>query len=241
MGYSLNDLQNASIKLCNLTKIYPDNKDLIKSKIENVAIDKINKIEVKNYYVNLGDFKKNYNQIFESGKIYVINGQSGSGKTTLLNAICGLKEIEKGYLIINGNIKLRNLYNHRDKMVYLFQDSILFDRSLKENMSYPDDNLNKKSNELIKRLEMKKLLKREVRGSIKNILSGGEKKRVDLIRTLNKDKDVYFFDEPTNELDENNAIKVIEEIKKLKNQNKIIIIISHDARTNEIADEIVSL
>lgn len=143
----------------------------------------------------------------------MLSGQSGAGKTTLINAICGLREIESGNLIVNGQQQMRNLYNFRDKIVYLFQDSILFDRSLKENLAYPDDELNDRANELIDRFNMKKLLNRKVDTSIKNLLSGGEKKRVDIIRTLSKDKDVYLFDEPTNELDSENVIKVLEEIK----------------------------
>ena len=136
---------------------------------------------------------------------------------------------------------MRNLYNFRDKIVYLFQDSILFDRSLKENLAYPDDELNDRANELIDRFNMKKLLNRKVDTSIKNLLSGGEKKRIDIIRTLSKDKDVYLFDEPTNELDSENVIKVLEEIKKISGENKLVIVISHDERCFEIADEIVYL
>lgn len=240
-GFSLNNLQVASIKLCNLTKIYPERKDLIKNESQKFELEKINKIEVKDYFVKVESFEKTYNQVFKSGKIYLLSGQSGAGKTTLINAICGLREIESGNLIVNGQQQMRNLYNFRDKIVYLFQDSILFDRSLKENLAYPDDELNDRANELIDRFNMKKLLNRKVDTSIKNLLSGGEKKRVDIIRTLSKDKDVYLFDEPTNELDSENVIKVLEEIKKISGENKLVIVISHDERCFEIADEIVYL
>lgn len=240
-GFSLNNLQVASIKLCNLTKIYPERKDLIKNESQKFELEKINKIEVKDYLVKVESFEKTYNQVFESGKIYLLSGQSGAGKTTLINAICGLREIESGNLIVNGQQQMRNLYNFRDKIVYLFQDSILFDRSLKENLAYPDDELNDRANELIDRFNMKKLLNRKIDTSIKNLLSGGEKKRVDIIRTLSKDKDVYLFDEPTNELDSENVVKVLEEIKKISGENKLVIVISHDERCFEIADEIVYL
>lgn len=126
-------------------------------------------------------------------------------------------------------------------MVYLFQDSLLFDRSLKENIAYPDDNLNEKAEELIDKFNIKKIINRNVQTSIKNILSGGEKKRVDLIRTLSKDKDIYLFDEPTNELDGENVKIALEEIRNVVNKNKIVILISHDDRCFEIADEIIYL
>ena len=136
---------------------------------------------------------------------------------------------------------MKNLYNYRDKVVYLFQDSLLFDRSLKENIAYPDDNLNEKAEELIDKFNIKKIINRNVQTSIKNILSGGEKKRVDLIRTLSKDKDIYLFDEPTNELDGENVKIALEEIRNVVNKNKIVILISHDDRCFEIADEIIYL
>ena len=238
-GFSLNDLQIASLKLCNIEKIYPEN--LIKELKNKKEIKNIKKIEIKDYFIKLGNFEKRYNCAFSQGKIYLLVGQSGAGKTTLINAICGLREIEEGNLIINGKYKVKNLYNYRDKVVYLFQDSILFDRSLKENIAYPDDNLNEKAEELIDKFNIKKIINRNVQTSIKNILSGGEKKRVDLIRTLSKDKDIYLFDEPTNELDGENVKIALEEIRNVVNKNKIVILISHDDRCFEIADEIIYL
>ena len=238
-GFSLNDLQIASLKLCNIEKIYPEN--LIKELKNKKEIRNIKKIEIKDYFIRLGNFEKRYNCAFSQGKIYLLVGQSGAGKTTLINAICGLREIEEGNLIINGKYKVKNLYNYRDKVVYLFQDSILFDRSLKENIAYPDDNLNERAEELIDKFNIKKIINRNVQTSIKNILSGGEKKRVDLIRTLSKDKDIYLFDEPTNELDGENVKIALEEIRNVVNKNKIVILISHDDRCFEIADEIIYL
>lgn len=240
-GYSFNDLQTSAIKLCNLSKIHPENKDLIEAEQRIFNIEKIYSIEVKNYTVKYENFEKEYNQNFESGKIYLISGQSGSGKTTLINAICGLREINSGCLIINNKHKVKNLYNYRDKIVYLFQDSILFDRSLKENISYPEDEMNKRAEELLQKFNMKKIMNRKVDSTIKNVLSGGEKKRVDIIRTLSKEKSIYLFDEPTNELDNENVQKVLEEIKNLARENKIIIVISHDERCLNIADSIINL
>lgn len=240
-GYSLNDLQIASLKLCNLSKIYPEKRDLVKVEKEKVDFGKIEKLEVKDYFVKVENFEKTYNQVFKKGKIYLLSGQSGAGKTTLVNAICGLREIESGNLVINDKVELKNLYNYRDRIVYLFQDSILFDRSLQENIAYPDDDLNQKAKDLIDKFNMKKLLNRKVNTSIKNVLSGGEKKRVDIIRTLSKGKEIYLFDEPTNELDSSNVSEVLEEIKNVASENKIVIIISHDNRCFDIADEIVKL
>ena len=244
-GFQISDIQSASIKLCNLKLLFPENRDVKKqlsSINENVKNSKIWSIKVDNYYVHLGNFEKTYNTSFQSGKVYVLSGQSGNGKTTLINAICGLREIESGNLVINRKEIVPSLYEYRDKICYLFQESILFDRPIEDNLAYPEDYINEKVNLLIDEFNIKKLLLRDkTTSSFAKSLSGGEKKRVEIIRTISKDKDIYFFDEPTNELDPANVEKVLKEIKQLALDNKIVVVISHDKRLLNIADKIVQL
>ena len=244
-GFQISDIQSASIKLCNLKLLFPENRDVKKqlsSINENVKNSRIWSIKVDNYYVHLGNFEKTYNTSFQSGKVYVLSGQSGNGKTTLINAICGLREIESGNLVINRKEIVPSLYEYRDKICYLFQESILFDRPIEDNLAYPEDYINEKVNLLIDEFNIKKLLLRDkTTSSFAKSLSGGEKKRVEIIRTISKDKDIYFFDEPTNELDPANVEKVLKEIKQLALDNKIVVVISHDKRLLNIADKIVQL
>ena len=244
-GFQISDIQSASIKLCNLSLLFPEKRDVKKqlsSINENIKNSRIWSIKVDNYYVHLGSFEKTYNTSFQSGKVYVLSGQSGNGKTTLINAICGLREIESGNLVINRKEIVPSLYEYRDKICYLFQESILFDRPIEDNLAYPEDYINEKVNLLIDEFNIKKLLLRDkTTSSFAKSLSGGEKKRVEIIRTISKDKDIYFFDEPTNELDPANVEKVLKEIKQLALDNKIVVVISHDKRLLNIADKIVQL
>ena len=244
-GFQISDIQSASIKLCNLSLLFPEKRDVKKqlsSINENIKNSRIWSIKVDNYYVHLGNFEKTYNTSFQSGKVYVLSGQSGNGKTTLINAICGLREIESGNLVINRKEIVPSLYEYRDKICYLFQESILFDRPIEDNLAYPEDYINEKVNLLIDEFNIKKLLLRDkTTSSFAKSLSGGEKKRVEIIRTISKDKDIYFFDEPTNELDPANVEKVLKEIKQLALDNKIVVVISHDKRLLNIADKIVQL
>ena len=244
-GFILSDLQTSAIKFCNLQKIYPEKRDLLEEAkrtnkdVENNALESV---EVVDYTVELGSFKKTYNIKFEKGKVYVISGQSGQGKTTLINAICGFREIVSGHLLINGKHKVKSLYNYRKKISYLFQDSLLFDRSLEENIAYPDTELNDKAKELIEKFDVAKIIKRNNANKlITHTLSGGEKKRIDIIRTVSKNRELYLLDEPTNDLDAKNVARVVEVIRELANENKIVIVISHDERCTSTADEIVSL
>ena len=244
-GFQVSDLQSASIKLCNLKLLYPEQQNIKKQLSivnEKIKNSKVWSIKVDKYHVQLGDFEKTYNTSFQSGKVYVLSGQSGIGKTTLINAICGLREIESGQLIINRKEIVPSLYEYRDKICYLFQESILFDRSIEDNLAYPDDQINDKAKQLIDEFNIKKLLLRDkTTAYFAKSLSGGEKKRIELIRTLSKDKDIYFFDEPTNELDPANVEKVLKEIKQLAHDKKIVIVISHDKRVLNIADKVVQL
>lgn len=244
-GWQISNIQSASIKLCNLKRLYPQKTQLISSSNQEVLEIKnkpIRTLTVKDYKVKLGSFEKLYNQKFESGNIYVINGQSGQGKTTLINAICGLREIESGHLVVNKRQKVSSLYQYREKISYLFQDSILFDRSLQENLSYPELELNEKSKELANFFDMEKLLNRPNQNStLSKTLSGGEKKRVDIIRTLSKDCDIYLLDEPTNDLDPTNVDKVLLQMQRLAREGKIVITISHDARVSQITQNVISL
>ena len=244
-GFQISDMQSASIKLCNLKLLFPENRDVKKqlsSINENIKNSKIWSIKVDNYYVHLGNFEKTYSTSFQSGKVYVLSGQSGNGKTTLINAICGLREIESGNLVINRKEIVPSLYEYRDKICYLFQESILFDRPIEDNLAYPEEVMNEKTLSLVDEFDIKKLLLRDkTTSSFAKSLSGGEKKRVEFIRTISKDKDIYFFDEPTNELDPDNVQKVVKEIKNLAQQDKIVIVISHDKRMIEKADKVLQL
>ena len=244
-GFQISDMQSASIKLCNLSLLFPEKRDVKKqlsSINENIKNSKIWSIKVEDYHVHLGNFEKTYSAHFQSGKVYLLSGQSGNGKTTLINVICGLREIESGNLVINRKEIVPSLYEYRDKICYLFQESILFDRPIEDNLAYPEEVMNEKTLSLVDEFDIKKLLLRDkTTSSFAKSLSGGEKKRVEFIRTISKNKDIYFFDEPTNELDPDNVQKVLNEIKQLALDNKIVVVISHDKRLLSIADKIVQL
>lgn len=244
-GYELGDIQVAAIKLCNIERLKPSKLNLKiakQLKLQSLQQEHIQSLEVVNYKVALGKFKHIYHGKFESGKIYLLTGQSGCGKTTFINALCGIRESKKGDILVNDKYHVNSLAPYSDKISYMFQDSMLFDRTIEENISYPNSTLNADAKYLVKKFSIEKLLERESEGkNVRQILSGGEKKRIDFIRTLSKDADIYFFDEPTNDLDKTNVEKVIQEIKKLKTKNKICIIVSHDKRINTIVDEIVEL
>lgn len=249
LGYIIVELQQYIIKICrlnNLINILQEYKRKNYVAVDNLPKDiKIDSIFVRNLFVKKGNFKLNLTANFFKGKINCIIGKSGSGKTTLIRCILGLEDYSKGEIIVNNTYKINNLLNENDKIAVAFQDEIFFDRNIKENIMYPNNELDDKAKKLINYFGLKQLIKRDDivadnNKVFKKSYSGGEKKRITLARVLRKDAQVYIFDEPTNELDEKNVQKVLKKINKLKDES-IVIIVSHDNRIMQISENIINL
>ncbi|MDM8534230.1 ABC transporter ATP-binding protein [Clostridiaceae bacterium HSG29] len=72
-------------------------------------------------------------------------------------------------------------------------------------------------------------------------LSGGEQQRIALARLFFKKSSIILADEPTGSLDYGNAKKVMEIIKELNNEGRIVILVTHDEKTKQIADRIIEI
>jgi len=208
-------------------------------------------ININNVSKNFGDkvlFKELYLQI-EARQVTAIVGSSGSGKTTLLNLI-GLLDIDyEGDIIINGvsinSLRTRKKFQFiRENINYLFQDYALIES---ETVEY---NLQlalqyKKSSKQEKQILIETALKEVgLADSLKKYvytLSGGEQQRVALARTMIKPGNIILTDEPTGNLDEKNSDIVFELLKNLKNQNKTIIIVTHDLEIAKKCDQVINL
>ena len=171
-----------------------------------------------------------------------MTGESGCGKSTLIKVICGLCEKNSGDIVINGSKKLDSGYTAVENMSVAMQSAYIFNRDVKLNVLYPDGVENENFKKVINELSLTGVVGRKYddaeEQTLENMLSGGEKKRIGLSRTLIKKADVYIFDEPTNDLDNSNAKKVIQSIEKLK-KDAIVIVVSHDDRVKKIADRLI--
>lgn len=219
----------------------PQYKNLIS--VERLPEDeKIEKIGIKNVHVKIGTFEREYDAVFQKGFLNCVIGESGKGKTTFIKAILGLIEKESGVIEINEKYQLNNLFFENKRISIMLQDGNIFDRSLTENILYPDTEMDEKTRNLIKKFKLEKLFDREKeRGiNIRSNLSGGEKKRLNFIRCMRREAEVYIIDEPTNDLDEENVDKVIREIESLK-EKAIVIVISHDKRLVEKSKNLIIL
>jgi len=187
---------------------------------------------------------------FEKNNIYIINGVSGIGKTTLIKLIVNELEIQSGEITLdNVNISPEIV---KDLVSYSSQQSFLFHGNIEENIVYginQDVNETQKK-ELVGNLEKvfnfdnifkkeKALENIEINSQSDNI-SLGQKKLICLARTIIKDAKLVILDEPTANLNIRQVDIFKNELVKLK-EDRIIIVITHDKRLNEIASRVLSI
>ena len=176
---------------------------------------------------------KDINLQIDKGNIITIKGPSGSGKSTLLSIIGTLDNADSGELLINGisiqdNTNIDKLRNKSIGFVFQFHN-LISELTLEENVSLPKmiakEHLDKK--ELIELFEYFDLKDRM--NSFPNDLSGGEKQRVAVMRAVINNPSIIIADEPTGNLDKENALKMMSLFQKLNTEKKLTIIIAtHD-------------
>lgn len=210
--------------------------------------DKDNIIELKNIFFEIAGRRilSNVNLDIKRNNITLIYGKSGSGKSTLLNIMNMLYKVKEGtYKFNNILVDLddeNKISEIRKKIGFFHQELALMENlTIEENMKIfskiiekPIDR--KMLDEYLELLDIKKIYKVNV-----STLSGGERQRAAFLKLLILPYEVIFIDEPTNNLDTEN-IKVIEKrIKKLKEQGKTVVVVSHFIPLQEIADIVIDL
>jgi putative ABC transport system ATP-binding protein len=200
-------------------------------------------IELKNICKSYGERKifDNFSATINSGEFVIFSGESGSGKTTLLNIIGGLEDIDSGAVVVDGTdiSKTRNKIRYfQDKVGFLFQNFGLVDsKSVAQNLDIVK--ITDKTQSVTSVLEAVGLSGYEKRKVYS--LSGGEQQRVALARLMLKKCSIILADEPTGSLDSNNAEKVIEILKKLNEQGKTIIMVTHDQKFGDMGMRVIEI
>lgn len=193
--------------------------------------------KLKNIEKNLGSFNLYIpNFSFKKGEIYSIIGPNGSGKSTFLDIVSLVAIPDTGEYYFNNkliNYKNNSLITTRRKISYLHQHPYIFNSTVFDNIAmglnfrnYPKNKLNETVNYLMEKLNLTKY-----KNKYANSLSGGEKQRVAIARTLAIDAEVYLFDEITSNIDIEN-ISVIENtiIDLIKEKNAAVLLTTHSKR-----------
>lgn len=201
-------------------------------------------LEIKHLYKSFDklDILKDINLDVNEGDVVVIIGPSGSGKSTLLRCINKLETLTKGNILLDGKNIDDSLEFHK-KIGMVFQSFNLF-----ENLTVLDNitlapiktkalseiDAVKRAKELLKMINLESKINEYPRS-----LSGGEKQRVAIVRSLIMSPEIMLFDEPTSALDPEMIGEVLSLMKTLSS-NMTMVIVTHElVFAKEIANRVI--
>lgn len=171
----------------------------------------------------------------EDGEFVFIVGDSGSGKSTLIKLL--LKELEpsEGTITINGKtlsrIRRRQIPKFRRDIGVVFQDfRLLKDRNVYENIAFAQKVIGESTRNIKKKvpsfLSMVGLAAKY--RSYPKELSGGEQQRVAIARALINEPSILLADEPTGNLDNNNAWEIMKLLEEVNDRGTTVIVVTHN-------------
>lgn len=206
----------------------------------------------KSYKVNGGEtFQalKDVNLSFKKGELISIIGESGSGKSTLMNLIGGLDSDFQGEILVNGeNIRDYSekslVQYHKEKVGFVFQsfnlishlsvlDNVTLAMTL-SNVSKADRE--KRAKEILDVVGLKDHVYKKP-----DAISGGQKQRVAIARALVNDPDIIIADEPTGALDSETSNQVLEMIKEIAENGKLVIMVTHSEKVAAYSSRVVTI
>src|SRR3989344_3582744 len=182
----------------------PQNKEVLKVNEGNIVFK-----DVSFSYAGGNSVLKNFNLDIFSGERVGLVGHSGAGKSTITKLLLRFTDTTKGKIVIDGqNIKNISQNDLRSIISYVPQESILFHRSIKENIGYSKNNAT--DEEIItvaKKAHADEFVSKLPKGYDTLVgergvkLSGGERQRVAIARAMLKDSPILVLDEATSSLD----------------------------------------
>ncbi|EAD2806900.1 ABC transporter ATP-binding protein [Listeria monocytogenes] len=212
-------------------------------------------INCKNLQKSFLDGKKNIqvlkqvNLELQEGEFVSIVGASGSGKSTLLHILGLLDTFDTGSYQFQGQgmdeltDRKRALFRNQNIGFILQNIGLILDYTVKENLQLPlkyAREKNKDSEKIIYWLERFGLSSKLEEECV--FLSGGEQQRVAIARALMNNPTLILADEPTGSLDHDNSIIVMETFKKLNQEGRTILMVTHDLElANQYSEKIVHL
>lgn len=173
---------------------------------------------------------KNINLEMSAGSIYGLLGPNGAGKTTLISSLVGLSDYDSGSITIQSK-------NLKEELAYIQSISSLIPQNLafyptltaKENLEFFAGMLGLKGQALKSRLEyvMNITQLQEVFNKQAHSYSGGLKRRLNIAIGLLSNPTIIYFDEPTVGIDPQSRNFILESIKSMKDDKKLIVYTSH--------------
>jgi putative ABC transport system ATP-binding protein len=214
------ELNKTAVSLSMLSKVYT---------VGDVTIEVLNDLNLK----------------VQKGQFAVITGASGSGKTTLLNIVAAIDKPTDGSVVVfdeNLNGKDEDfLADFRCSNIgFVFQSyNLVSTLTVAENVAFPMEWARKPQAQIAKQVaELLRLVGLERRGDhFPFQLSGGEQQRVAFARALANDPQLLLVDEPTGNLDTKTSQVIVDILRKLQDDGKTAIIMTHDEQVLDLAKQ----
>jgi putative ABC transport system ATP-binding protein len=188
--------------------------------------------------------------LIQRGEMVAIMGPSGCGKTTLLNCLSGLDTVDGGSILIDGADLSRLSDNARTevrarKMGFIFQFyNLLPVLSAVENVELPLLVAGVKPKDARRRAlsVLDQVGLTDWAGHKPAELSGGQRQRVTIARALVNEPSIVWGDEPTGDLDSQNADEIMQLMRELNQRNhQTFVLVTHDPRIGAMCDRIVRM
>lgn len=187
------------------------------------------------------------NFFIESGSTVGIIGGTGSAKSTLVSLIDRLYDVNEGQVIVGGyNVKDLDLYQLRDDVGIVLQNNVLFSGTIEENLKWGNPNATHKDIERALKISCADEFIQRLPGGLDMELgqggvnvSGGQKQRLCIARTLLKNPKIIIFDDSTSAVDTKTDAKIRAGLKSIEGLTQIII--AHRISSIENCDKIIIL
>lgn len=216
-----------------------DSGEIIDDSIKSVVLSDVS-------YAYDADHKvlKNVNLTLQAGKSYAIVGPSGAGKSSLINLLMGYYKDYEGSVKLNNhelsNVSKSSLY---DKTTFMQQSVFMFDASILDNITLFKPFPNAEVNRVIHLAGLDDLIAAKGKdyqcGENGSHLSGGEKQRIAIARSLLKKSEILLVDEATSALDNETSANVTQSILDLQRILRLVVTHRLDANSLKQYDEIL--
>ncbi|ASN05589.1 ABC transporter ATP-binding protein [Virgibacillus necropolis] len=180
-----------------------------------------------------------------SQKVTCIVGQSGSGKSTFLRLLNNLDNPDSGKIYYQDrDIQTLDPIQLRRKVTMVPQSPVIYEGTIRDNvvvgLKYAglEPVSDQYMNDILHKMKLNKYL-----DTIADELSGGEKQRLALTRSMLLDAEVFLLDEPSSSLDDKTALHVIQAfMRHMKERQKTVVMVTHDKElAEEVSDNLINM
>lgn len=236
--------QGATIRIGPFTLVLREDQLVVADRGNNIRLDAYNLVREVTNKQQVRRLLDDISLAIDPGQFVAVVGGSGAGKSTLLRTLLGIEPIVSGQVNLNGENLRTNFNIYRTQIGYVPQDDIVH-HSLKvgEVLTYaaklrlpPDINVEQVVLHTLAQIDMT-----QQRDVLVSQLSGGQRKRVSIGVELLADPKLFFLDEPTSGLDPGLEKKMMQLLRRLANEGRTVILVTHATANITLCDRVVFL